>query len=119
MIKYGFAVAAIAVAAPAMADELDFVLINQAGKEINKVEITPAGSQTWVASRANEGRATEVRPGDRMTVYFERTGQTCTFDVKATFKDSTSAVWSRVNVCDNPFVTLRMGADGRTSHTGS
>lgn len=118
MIKHLIVAGACLLATPALADELDFVLINQSGKEITKVEMAPAGSTTFVASRQNEGRATSVRPGARMTVYFERSGQTCSFDLKATFKDSTSATWSRINVCDNAFVTLRMDANGATSFSG-
>ena len=105
--KAMMAVAAIGLAAPALAEEWDFILVNDSGKEIKTIELSPAGAATWVANKVEEGStAKAVRPGGRTTVHFEK-GDKCGYDIKATFDDDTSGVWSNINVCNNAYVTLR------------
>ena len=100
---------ALMAAAPAYADPWDFVLINDAGKTIKTVEVSPAGANSWVANTADPDmkHADSIKVAGRTTIHFEKNGSQCKFDIKATFEDGSSAVWSGVNVCDNSFVTLR------------
>ena len=99
--------AALLAAMPAYADDWDFILINDSGKEIKAIEISPTGAGTWVANRVDEGvKSGPVKVGGRTTVHFDKNEQ-CRYDVKATFADDTNGIWTNINVCDNAYVTVR------------
>ena len=99
--------AAMTFAAPALAEDWDFVLVNNTGKPIKAVEISPGGAGTWVANKVDPEMKREgaTKAGGRMTVHFDK-GAGCKYDIKATFADDTNAVWSGINVCDNAYVTV-------------
>ncbi|MDQ0248305.1 hypothetical protein J2W22_000352 [Sphingomonas kyeonggiensis] len=122
MLKLGLAAAAaIAVAAPAMADDWDFVLINNSGKPIKTVELAPTGTTTWQPNKVDPEFKKEdatVKPGGRMTVHFDK-GATCKYDVKLSFADSSSGVWTGINVCDNSYVTVKYNAAGAPAFTAN
>lgn len=101
------AIAAFALATPAMAEDWDFVLTNNTGKAIKTIEVGPAGSGKWQANKVDpdQKREAALKNGLRTTVHFDK-GTECKVDVKATFDDGASAVWSNINVCDNSFVVL-------------
>jgi hypothetical protein len=107
-----FAIAAIAgltLAAPAMADDWDFILINQTGKAIKEVELAPNGGTSWQKNKVEEDMAKKgpIKTGARSTIHFDKAGSQCKYDVKATFEDDSTAVWSGINVCDAAFVTIK------------
>ena len=106
--------AALTIATPAFADAWDFVLVNSSGKPIKTVELAPTGTTTWQANKVDPDFKKEgaVKPGGRMTVHFDK-GDSCKYDVKVTFSDDSSGVWSAVNICDNAFVTIRYDASGK------
>jgi hypothetical protein len=112
--------AAVAVATPALADDWDFVLINSTGKEIKLVEVSPTGTQAWQKNIVDEEiqKAKTTKSGARMTVHFDK-GAPCKYDVKATFVDDTSLVWTGVNVCDNSYVTVKANATGTPTFTAN
>jgi len=122
MLKLGLAAAAaIVVAAPAMADDWDFVLINNSGKPIKTVELAPTGTTTWQPNKVDPEFKKEdatVKPGGRMTVHFDK-GATCKYDVKLSFADSSSGVWTGINVCDNSYVTVKYNAAGAPAFTAN
>lgn len=103
-----FAAATLLSAAPALAEDWDFVLINSSGKPIKGVEVSAAGADKWVANKVDPEakRDGSTKPGGRMTVHFDK-GSGCKYDLKATFEDGSTATWSGINVCDNAFVTIR------------
>lgn len=100
-----FAVPAFAI--PAFAEEWDFVLLNDTGKPIKSIDISEGGKGSWVANKVDPEMKREAAtgPGKRTTVHFDK-GAGCKYDLKATFADDSSAVWSGINLCDNAFVTL-------------
>jgi hypothetical protein len=102
------AAAALMIAAPALAEDWDFVLINNAGKSIKTVEISPGGAGTWVANKTDPEMKREAltKVGGRTTVHFDK-GSGCKYDLRATFEDGSTAVWSGVNVCNNSYITIR------------
>ncbi|HEX8301107.1 hypothetical protein [Sphingomonas sp.] len=109
------------LAAPAFADDWDFVLINGSGKPIKTVELAPAGTATWQPNKVDpefkkEDATTKV--GGRMTVHFDK-GPGCRYDVKATFADGATSTWSAINVCDNAYVTIRYNAAGTPTFTAN
>jgi len=117
MMRLAVAVAALALAAtPAFADDWDFVLINNSGKEIKLIEISPTGAEKWAKNRVDEGVAVaaSIKPSGRMTVHFDKDGSQCRYDVRGTFMDDTNAVWANINVCDNAYVTIKFAGDKPT-----
>jgi len=122
MLKLGLAAAtALVIAAPAMADEWDFVLINNSGKAIKTVEIAPAGTTTWQQNKVDpefKKADTTVKQGARMTVHFDK-GAGCKYDVKLNFADDSNGVWAGINVCDNSYITVKYGANGATTFTAN
>lgn len=122
MLKLGFAAAAaIVIAAPAMADDWDFVLINSSGKPIKTIEVAPTGTTAWQPNKVDPDFKKEdatVKPAGRTTVHFDK-GAGCKYDLKLTFSDSSSGVWTAINVCDNSFVTVKYNAAGATAFTAN
>ena len=111
--------AAMVIATPALADDWDFVLINNTGKQITLVELAPTGTTTWQKNRTEEDqKQVELTPGKRGTIHFDK-GAQCKYDIKSTFKDETSAVWTAINVCDNAYVTLKYNAAGAPVFTAN
>lgn len=110
MIRTAMALAAAAMfAAPALAEDWDFVLVNNTGKPIKGVDISAGGAGSWTANKIEpEMKQSVTKVGGRMTVHFDK-GSGCKYDVKATFADDTTAIWSGINVCDNAYVTLNYG----------
>ncbi len=107
------AAAAMLVAMPALADDWDFVLINNSGKAIKNVELAPTGTTTWQPNKIDPERKREdaLKPGGRTTVHFDK-GPTCKYDLKVTFGDDSASTWTGINVCDNSYVTIRYNAAG-------
>jgi hypothetical protein len=104
------AVAALVIATPALAEDWDFVLVNNTGKEIKLVELAPTGTTTWHQNKVDEEvrKRVPIAPGKRGTIFFEKESSQCRFDIKATFADDTTMTWINANVCDNPFVNLKL-----------
>jgi hypothetical protein len=121
MWKPGLAAAALTLASPALADDWDFVLINNSGKAIRTVEIAPMGTATWQPNRVDPDFAkpdATVKPGARMTVHFDK-GPGCKYDVKIGFTDGSSSVWTGFNACDNNYMTVKYNAAGATAFTAN
>lgn len=111
------ALAALTLAAsPALAEDWDFVLINGAGKPIKTIEIAPAGTGTWAPNKVDPGsrRDGSVKAGARTTVHFDKATGQCRYDIKATFEDATSQIWSAANICDNSYITLKLAGGKAT-----
>jgi len=105
------ALAALTLAVtPALAEDWDFVLINDAGKPIKTVEIAVAGSTAWKPNVKAEDIADRgvVKVKSRTTVHFDKPSGQCKFDLKATFEDGSSQVWTGANICDNSFITVKL-----------
>ncbi|MDF2383195.1 hypothetical protein JMG10_17055 [Nostoc ellipsosporum NOK] len=122
MLKLGLAtIAAIVIATPAMADDWDFVLINNTGKAIKTVEIAPTGTTTWQPNKIDPDFKKDdatVKSGARMTVHFNK-GTVCKYDLKLNFADNSNSVWMGINVCDNSYVTVKYNPAGATVFTAN
>lgn len=115
------ALLALAVATPALAEQWDFVLTNQTGKGIKLVEVSPTGAADWQKNQVDPDttKAGVVAPGARTTIHFDRNENICKYDVRATFADDTTLVWTGINVCDNAYVTLKLTGNGVPSFTAN
>ncbi|MFL9839981.1 hypothetical protein ABS767_03300 [Sphingomonas sp. ST-64] len=101
--------AAMLVAVPALAEPWDFVLVNETGKPIKLIEIAPTGSTDWKAGFEEEGRREPIlKPAARTTVRLDRPSSQCRYDVRASYEDGTTEVFSSANICDNSYVTIKL-----------
>ena len=106
------AIGVLAIATPAWADAWDFVLINNSGKEITLIELSPAGAGTWAASTLYEdSKPKPIKASARSTIHFDKPGAQCKYDIRATFPDKSTAVFPNLNLCDAAFVTVRFDGD--------
>ncbi|WP_294091496.1 hypothetical protein [Sphingomonas sp.] len=114
------AAAVMMIAAPAFADDWDFILINNSGKGIKTVELAPTGTTDWQANKVDPEMKREpiTKAGGRMTVHFDK-GATCKYDVKLTFADDSASTWTGINICDNSFVTVKYNAAGAPIFTAN
>ncbi|OAN64824.1 hypothetical protein [Sphingomonas sp. TDK1] len=108
--------AAFTIATPALADEWDFMLVNSTGKVIEKIEVAPTGTTSWTENKVDPElkKDTKVKAGGKTTVHFEKAATACKFDVRATFEDKSTAVWSGYNACDNSYITVAFTGDKPT-----
>lgn len=104
-----FAIGAVAIATPAFAENWDFMLLNNTGKAIAKIEVAVAGSGNWVENIVDLELKQDmtIKAGGKTTIHFNK-GATCKYDVRATFEDKSNAVWSGFNVCDNSYITVSL-----------
>lgn len=93
----------LALAAPAQADDWDFVLVNKTGKTIKQVELALSGSDAWFQWKTEEGVSSAIKPGVDYTVHFGKDAKACRFDIRLTFDDDSTAVAQGLNVCDHAF----------------
>lgn len=108
MLKLALAAfTAAVIAVPAFAEEWDFVLLNNTGKSIKSIDLAEGSSGTWIASKLDPEvkREAATANGKRTTIHFDK-GANCKYDLKATFEDNSTAVWTGVDLCQNAFVTL-------------
>jgi hypothetical protein len=93
----------LCIAAPAVADDWDFVLNNKTGKTIKMVELAPSGGEAWAKEQTDEDRPSTIKPGASFTIHFTKDAKACKFDVRLTYSDDSTAVFPGLNVCDNAF----------------
>jgi hypothetical protein len=110
---------ALFAAAPAMAEDWDFILTNSSGKDIKTVEVSAAGAGTWKPNVIDPESRKDmtIKANARTTVHFDK-GSGCKYDLKATFADDSSAVWNGFDVCANSYLTIRYDA-GRATFKGN
>ena len=110
-----FAMMLASLALPiAPAQDGGFILANETGREIRIVELTPAEAGAW--ERPRDPRAvTPIPPGARATIAFVPPRNRCRFDLRTTFADNRTAVFSGIDLCNQPDITLRI-ANGIPRH---
>lgn len=112
MIRMAMTIAAtLTFAAPALAEDWDFMLTNNTGKAIKSLEISAAGAGSWVPNKFDPELRKEasVKVNGKTTVHFDK-GPGCKYDLKANFEDGTSAVWPGIDICANSYVIIRYDA---------
>lgn len=120
-MKFATGLAAFALAAtPALAEDWDFVLTNGSGKPIRTLELAPAGSSDWKPQILDPEmkRDTTIKANARTTIRFDKAANQCRYDLRATFEDGTTQVWSGANICENSYVTLKL-ANGKPTITAN
>lgn len=120
-MRYAIALAtALVAAAPAVAEDWDFMLTNGSGKPIKTIELAPSGTTDWKAQTVDPETRREplIKAGAKTTIRFDKAAGQCRYDLRATFEDGTTQVWSAANICDNSYITLKL-ANGKATITAS
>src|SRR6266566_978890 len=92
-------VAALAVAAPAMAQEAkqDFTLINKTGYALNEAYLAPADSDEWQEDFLGKY---QLDDGDAKKIHFSPKTKTCKWDLKVVYtEDNSKVVWRNIDLC--------------------
>lgn len=99
----------LTMAAPALAENWDFVLVNKTGKTITLVEVSPSGAADWKKDRRDDDLGPKsIKPGDDYTVHFDKDDKTCKYDVRMTFEGDSQTVWPAFDVCKYAFGDLSL-----------
>lgn len=111
---------AMLVASPVLAEDWDFMLTNASGKPIKTIELAPAGTTDFKPQTVDPEtrRDPVIKVGAKTTVRFDKADKQCRYDLKATFEDGTSLVWTGANICENSYVTLKL-ANGKPTITAN
>ncbi|WP_343520252.1 hypothetical protein [Sphingomonas sp.] len=111
---------AMLAAAPAFAEDWDFMLTNGSGKPIKTIELAPAGTTEFKPQTVDPETRRDpiIKVGAKTTVRFDKAEKQCRYDLKATFEDGTSLVWTSANICENSYVTLKL-AGGKPTITAN
>ena len=92
----------------------DFELVNKTGYEIKHVYVSPAKSDDWEEDVLGKDTLDE---GDSWEIKFHRATKSCKWDLKVVYEeDSSSAVWSDIDLCKVEKITIRYNkATNKTS----
>jgi len=110
------AMTALAGSAKAQEAKQDFDLVNKTGYEINHVYVSPSKSDDWEEDVLGKDTLDD---GDAWEIKFSRADKSCKWDLKVVYSvDSSSAVWSSIDLCTVEKITIRYNKDtDKTSAT--
>lgn len=91
-------------AAPALAEDLDFTLINRTGYVISEVHVSSASSNDWEEDVMGQD---VLDDGERVDIGFEKGSKGCKWDLKVTYDDDEEAVWKNFDLCSISEIALR------------
>jgi hypothetical protein len=87
----------------------DFKLVNKTGYELKELYVSPSKSDDWQDDVL--GQST-LGDGDAANIKFHRATKACHWDIKVVYSaDSSSAVWSDVDLCSIEKVTIHYDKD--------
>ncbi len=95
--------AGLFVAGSALAENLDFTLVNKTGYPINEVYVSSAATKSWEEDIMGRDQLGE---GESVDIQFDRGEKGCLWDLKVVYEDDESAVWDRLDLCELSKVTL-------------
>ncbi|MFN8632518.1 MAG: argininosuccinate lyase [Chloroflexota bacterium] len=91
--------------ATAFADPRDFELVNNTGRDITEIYVTPSNLDDWGDNLLTE---TQYLPsGNKVPIHFKRfTEGNCFYDVKVVTSDGAEGELNQVNLCETNTVTF-------------
>ena len=92
------------VSAPALAENLDFTLVNKTGYVISEVHVSSAASNAWEEDVMGQDL---LDNGESVDIEFEKGSKGCKWDLKVTYDDEEEAVWKGFDLCSISEVSLR------------
>ena len=98
----------VAAASPAVAGEQDFVLVNNTGYAVEEVYVSP----TRVADWQEDVLGADMLPdGSRVTITFDRSEDSCLWDLKVVYEDTEAVEWPSFNLCEISVITISYDED--------
>jgi len=91
------------LAAPAMAGEQDFTLVNKTGIDIHKLHISPHKSDEWGEDILGQD---VLSNGDTLDIKFHRSEKAAHWDLQIEDKGGTTYTWESLNLLEISEVTL-------------
>ena len=98
----------LAGASAAMAEDLDFSMVNKTGYAINEVYVSSAKSNDWEEDVMGRD---QLANGERVDIHFDRGAKGCSWDLKVTYDDGDEAIWSGLDLCSISKLTLHYDRD--------
>ena len=107
-MKFLFALCLGLTAAFAQASELDFVLVNQSGRDLQAVYLSSAADKDWNGNILTEGAV--LKDGGTLKVRFPATPEAAKWDINIVDRAGLSVTLDDVNLIDVKKITLRKEA---------
>jgi hypothetical protein len=111
-VLFGASLAFFCVAigsAQAQEAKQDFKLVNKTGYELKELYVSPSKSSDWQDDVL--GKST-LGDGEYADIHFHRAATACKWDLKVVYTvDSSSAVWSDIDLCTVEKITIRYDKD--------
>jgi hypothetical protein len=89
---------AVLLAAPALAEDLEFMLVNEASSDLVGFYVSPASSDSWEESLIPTGNY--LAPGYEIGVLIADGLSTCVYDIRGVFRDGGDAEDFGLDLCD-------------------
>lgn len=96
--------AAAFIAAPALAGQQDFTIVNNTGHVVVTLNVSPSRETRWGPDIL--GREV-LANGEQAQVTFDRDESICLWDIRVTYDDGDTGDWRQVNLCETSEITLR------------
>jgi len=95
----------VLTAAPAFADPRDFKLVNNTGRDITEIYVSPSNMDDWGDNLLSD---TQYLPhGNEVPITFRRfTEGNCLYDIKVVTGDGSEGELNQVNLCETNTVTF-------------
>jgi hypothetical protein len=94
-------------AAPAFADQRDFVLMNDSGRIIEQIYVGPAGQEDYGDNLLSQGALEDTASA---TIKFARfTPGDCLYDIKVVTAEGDVGIMKQVNLCESTDLVLHGG----------
>ncbi|WP_293574261.1 hypothetical protein [Phaeobacter sp.] len=91
------AIMLLASQAPAFAEDLDFLLINESSADLVEFNVSPASSETWEDNLLAGGY---LAPDYEIEVLIADGATTCIYDIRGAFSDGSEAEDYGLDLCD-------------------
>lgn len=91
----------------------NFTLVNRTGYVLSEVYVSPTKSDDWQEDVLGQDTLDD---GQRVNIRFKRSTTTCRWDLKVVYEvDSSTAVWSNINLCEIERITIRYNKNTDTT----
>ena len=96
------AVASVTVTA-AQRRNLDFMLVNKTGLDINEVYLSPTSDSEWGEDVMGKDI---LANGEKVDITFSSAETECNWDLKIVDEDDDDIIWTKLNLCTANEITL-------------
>ncbi|NVK14531.1 MAG: hypothetical protein HWE35_10150 [Rhodobacteraceae bacterium] len=91
------AAALLASQAPAQAEDLEFLLVNDSSADLVEFNVSPTPSDNWEGNLMEGGY---LAPGYEIDVLIADGATTCVYDIRGSFSDGSEAEDYGLDLCD-------------------